>query len=226
MKIVFEHLESSLTLVNDMVNVMRFADSALFSRCALSLAQGFSAESLEPAHIFENDIELKAKDVFTFAGDLLVLDLDSRDMAALANRKLISMFVEDDNVLRDAGNINCQMEALFETQLHQLDGDYYFKDEWDAGKYMKALGFGIDTSLDVTLFDKSLHYLKLAADLFPSKILVFVNLNTYLRKEQYEQFCKQAVANDLTMLLYETGNSSLFEDFENGIFIGMDYLEY
>lgn len=49
MKLVFEKFDSALPLRRDAVNVLRIEDRSLYARCALSLAQGFPADSLEPA---------------------------------------------------------------------------------------------------------------------------------------------------------------------------------
>lgn len=55
MKLVFEKFERSLMLRRDALNALRIEDPSLFARCALSLAQGFPPDALEPAFFFDDD---------------------------------------------------------------------------------------------------------------------------------------------------------------------------
>ena len=226
MRLVFRKFERSLSLKTDAVNVVRVEDPALFARCALSLAQGFPDDSLEPAYFFTDDNkEVKANKVLYFAGDLLFLNLNDKRIVTQALKFIVTRMVEEGSSLNSLERLNLEMESVLEDQFLQMQADYCVTEEWDATKYLKMLGFGIDDSSDRTLFEKLLHFLRLMTDLFPDQVIAFVNLPNYLTAEQYNVFCEQVASLQLCVLSYEQGLRTAQSDFENVLSIDANYLE-
>lgn len=226
MKLVFEKFDSVLPLRRDAVNVLRIEDRSLYARCALSLAQGFSADSLEPAFFFDdNGCEVKASKVLYFAGDVLAIDLNDRRIVAAAMKKVLARVVSEGDCVGLMEEMNCRIEEVFEGQFGQMSADYYFSESWDAAKYLKMAGFAIDDAGDRTVFDRLTHFIRICADLFPESVIAFVNAPVYLTDEQYNEFCELAVAQQLCVLSYEQGGGNKFGNLENGLHIDADYIE-
>jgi CRISPR type II-A-associated protein Csn2 len=226
MKMVFEKFESSIELKPASVNVLRFEDKNLFSRCVYSMQQLFPANCPEPAYFFEDEKELKSKDVLFVVGDVVFFDLNDKSIIAAALKKVSAMFVEDELARNFAAQHNEMIVEVVADMFNQLSGNYDLADDWDSSKYLKAMGFCVDESNINSLADKISQLLYLSADLMPKKVITFVNLMTYLTEEQCASFCQQVKALDLTVLLYEIGESFLSEYFDNGIFVDANYLEY
>lgn len=70
-----------------------------------------------------------------------------------------------------------------------------------------------------------MHYVRLMADLFPDKVIAFVNLPVYLTKAQYNELCELAVSLQLCVLSYEQGGSVGNGNLENMLYVDKDYLE-
>lgn len=226
MKLVFQGFEHNMILNRGAINVLRIEDRSLYARCCLSISQGFADGVPEPASFYDdNGRELKPKDCLTFAGDLLSLDLNGREISAKATKKIVQMLIDKQEITTRMESQNYAIEDLFAESFLQLSGDYVFNVDWDVGKYLKAFGFGVDASDSVSLYQKACHYLRIAADLFPDNVIVFINLNTFLSEDEYYSFCRCAAAEELIILSCEVGNSSDFLDLENGIFIDADYLD-
>lgn len=226
MKLVFEKFDSALPLRRDAVNVLRIEDRSLYARCALSLAQRFSADSLEPAFFFDdNGCEVKASKVLYFAGDVLAIDLNDRRIVAAAMKKVLARVVSEGDCVGLMEEMNCRIEEVFEGQFEQMNADYYFSESWDAAKYLKMAGFAIDDAGDRTVFDRLTHFIRICADLFPENVIAFVNAPVYLTDEQYNEFCELAVAQQLRVLSYEQGGGNKFGNLENGLHIDADYIE-
>lgn len=226
MKMVFEKFESSLEIKRDALNVLRVADPSLYARCALSLAQGFSSLSLEPACFFTDDgKEISSAKLLFFAGDPLLIDLNDKRIVTQAIKIVSERIILEDSVIQRLEALNYEMEDAFEDQFIQMFGNYSFADEWDSGKYLKSLGFCIDESKDRTVFERLMHYLRIMSDLFPDKIISFVNLPTYLTDTQYNEICETAAALQLRVLSYEQKTCSSRKNLENVLYIDENYLE-
>lgn len=226
MRLVFEKFEKSLALRTDAINVLKVEDPSLFARCALSLAQGFPSDALEPACIFsDDDREISMSKVLYFVGDALCIDLNDKRIVAAGIKSIVNRMLNLDGEIDALEKKNFEMESVFENQFVQMSADYVLADSWDATKYLKMLGFGVDDSGDVTVYDKVQHFLRIAADLFPEKIIAFVNLQVYLTRDQYVELCKMIASLELCVLSYEQGVLYDSEHFENVLFIDANYLE-
>lgn len=226
MKLVFEKFETALVLRRDALNVLRVEDPSLFSRCALSLAQGFPPEALEPAFFFsDDDREVKASRILYFAGDLLLLDLNDKRIISQAVKTVIERMALEGDVAHALEAINCEIEDIFSDQLVQMSANYCFADDWDSSKYLKMLGFGVDDSEDRTVYEKLQHFVRLAADLFPEKVIAIVNVSNYLTSAQYNEFCELVASLQLCVLSYEQGSRIAAGHLENVLFVDANYLE-
>lgn len=226
MKMVFEKFESSLVLRRDALNVLRIEDSSLYARCALSLAQGFSEDALEPAFFFDEDgKEVKASKALYFAGDAMLLDLNDKRIAGQMIKTIVGRLVAEGDSMQSLERINCLMEDVFEDRFLQMSADYRFADEWDAAKYLKLLGLEVDASEDHTVYDKVQHYMRIMADLFPDKVIALVNLPLYLTRKQYSAVCELVASLQLCVLSYERGASTAAGNLENVLLVDRNYLE-
>lgn len=226
MRLVFQKFENSLALRTDALNVLRVEDPVLFARCALSLAQGLPDDALEPAYFYSDENkELKTSKTLFFAGDVLFLDLNDKRIVSQASKLVIARLVEEGASLGLLEKLNLQMEEVLEGQFLQMQADFFLSDEWDAAKYLKLLGFAVDSSGDRTIFERLQHYVRLMTDLFPDQVIAFVNLSNYLSAEQYNMFCEQVAALQLCVLSYEQGVGLARSQFENVLFVDANYLE-
>lgn len=227
MKIVFEAFETPIELRQDKVNVLRIADKTLFSRCVASLAGCENAELLENFVIVDSEgKERKARDALYFAGDPVHLDCGDKKWLALAVKKVTAMLMDSPDIVERAVLLNEAIQQIVCDELVQLSGSYAIPDRWSADKFLKSLGFCIDVSDDATLFDRTCHFVQIAGDLFPDKVLVFVHANTYMSESEYQDFCKLVIAQGIIVLSCEFGDNYNFSYLENGKYVDKYYLEY
>jgi CRISPR type II-A-associated protein Csn2 len=225
MKLAFQKFENQLELKKGFINILRIEDKKLFANCAQSMACGFAPDVLEPATFYEGEKALKPKDCLYFVGDLLTLDLNDKKIIAAAIKKIISMMVLEDELKQKLECAALSIEEEYENQTMQLSADYVFANDWDDEIFLKAFGFRIDDADCKTLFDRLKMFFRIAADLFPQKVLAFVNLDTFLSDEQYDELKVIIAAEELIVFSYESGPKRAFTNFENGLFVDADYLE-
>lgn len=227
MRIVFEKFENALAVEPGKISVLHIGDHALFSRCAYSLSQEYTVDVPEPAALFDDgNCELKMSPSLFVVGDILSFDMNDKRIIALATKKLIANIVEEGNSQDVLQEINLQMEEVFDDQIFQMSANYAFLNDWDMSRYLKMVGFGVDTVDDVTCFNKVCHLLRIASDLFPEKAVAFINLCTLLTQDQFDELCNLVAAGQLMVVLYETDDKMDFTNLDNRLFVDKDYLEY
>ena len=226
MRLVFEKFEKFLPLRRDALNVVRVEDPSLFSRCALSLAQGFPPDSLEPAYFFNDDgKEIKAAKILYYAGDILAIDLNDRRIVSQAIKTVVDRLAGEGSESSELENLSFQVDEVFEDQFLQMSANYHLSEDWDPAKYLKAMGFAVDEGCDRTLYERLQHFMRIASDLFPDKVIALVNLSNYLTREQYNEFCDLVASLQLCVLSYEQGCQVDLGNLENVIYVDANYLE-
>ena len=226
MKLVFEKFERSLMLRRDALNALRIEDPSLFARCALSLAQGFPPDALEPAFFFDDDEkEMKASKILYFLGDALMLDLNDKRILSQAIKTIVERLAIEEDASRALEGMSCRIDEVFENQFLQMSANYCLSDDWDSAKYLKMLGFAVDDSQDLTVYERLQHFMRIAADLFPEKVIALVNLSNYLTSAQYNELCELVASLQLRVLSYEQGSQLALGNLENVLYVDANYLE-
>ncbi len=156
----------------------------------------------------------------------MTIDLNDKRIATQSIKIIAERIATEGPLIQQLEAFNFEMEDLFESQFIQMSGNYTFADEWDAGKFLKSLGFCVDESQDRTVFDRLAHYLRIMADLFPDKIISFVNIPTYLTETQYNELCETVASLQLSVLSYEQGTNESRKNLENVLYIDENYLEH
>ncbi len=224
MRIVYEKLEHDLAFEPGKVSLLHIADHPLFSRYAYSLISEYAAGVPEPAAFFDKrNKEIKPASCLFVVGDILSFDLNDKRIVTLATKKILAAMIDQAPILEQ---LNYRIEEQFEEQAFQMEGDYALLNEWDLGKYLKMAGFGIDSGSDTSLFGKSCHFLRIASDLFPKKIIGITNLLSYLSQEQFDEFCNIVAAKNLMVYLVETDDIIDTSHLENSIHVDENYLEF
>ena len=87
------------------------------------------------------------------------------------------------------------------------------------------LGFAVDDSQDLTVYERLQHFMRIAADLFPEKVIALVNLSNYLTSAQYNELCELVASLQLCVLSYEQGSQLALGNLENVLYVDANYLE-
>lgn len=83
--------------------------------------------------------------------------------------------------------------------------------ELDMTAVLKALGVKIENYAD-DYFENLNLYIKIIAELLKKKMVVLVNIGSYLEKEQIEQLIETAVHNEIKLLLIENHQRDFSEE--------------
>lgn len=103
------------------------------------------------------------------------------------------------------------------SELEQYDSYFLTTDmEMDIVAIFKAMGVRVESGSDNFLQNID-EYIKLVAGLLRKKVIVFVNLGSYISNGQMEQLAKTAVYNEVSLLLIENQQRSFSKAFRRYI---------
>ncbi len=225
MRLVHQNIDNALLLEDEKISVLEIHDHRLFASYVDSLVSGYTNDVSEPGILvddFEKEKNFK-NSVYTIS-DCSSIDLNDKFISGELLKNILLLVQEDEEKRSLIERLNCDLQDEIGLCGASFCSDTYFSLDWDVVKYCKVMGLVIDTSSDTMLFDKIIHLLDVAVDLFSDRILCFVNLKLFLTEVEYAEFSRKAIFNRIRVLLYETVPASSVE-WENKLIIDEDYLE-
>jgi CRISPR-associated protein Csn2 len=225
-KLVHQNTDDPLILEDEKINVLEIHDHQLFASYVNSLVNNYMPGVAQPGVLVDDsDKEKNFKNSVYTVSDCASIDLNDRFISGELFKKIL-LFVQEDEEKRDLiERLNCNLQDEIGVCSTPFYSDTCFSLDWDVIKYCKAMGFVIDASSDDTLFDKAIRLLDVATDLFPERVLCFVNLKLFLTGVEYSEFSRKAIFNRLRVLLYETVPAPSVSEYENRLIIDESYLE-
>ncbi len=225
MRLVFSGLERAIKIEYGFVSVLQIENSALFSRIVLSLMRGDDEDSSEPYTLWDGDKEVFFKNQSIFISDPLNLPWDNKNLMGEVIKKMEQELLEDE-VLRTEVE---SAERLLATSLIKLGmglhSEYRFGLEWDFKRYLKMLCFGIDFQTDRPYLDNLISFISLVLDAGCDKILVFVNLKTFLTKNELERFYEYVFFSGIRVLMLENKMDCSYHKYEHKSTVDQYFLE-
>ena len=181
MKVCFSGFAAPMLVDDAAVSVLEVQNRALFARVCGSLVSGLGADAIEPYSIWDDcDAEMKSGSQFLVITSPLELPWDDKSLSGGLAARFERMAFEDEGVRHDIEDAF----ALLQSRLLQIalgfDSEYAFGVNWELKRYLRTYGFGVELADDEPLIDKLIKFLMLAKDVSTKKMLLFVNLKTFL----------------------------------------------
>lgn len=126
---------------------------------------------------------------------------DKRILSKLYNELHQKAYAENMylNTQRIITELNQYFAELEQQESYFLTAD----DEIDMVAVFKAMGIKVESCADNYVQNIN-QYIKLAAELLLKKVIIFVNLSSYMEQEQIEELMKAAAYNEIAMLFIES----------------------
>lgn len=210
MRIVFSGLDEPMELAEGECATLEVANRTLFTRLVLSVASGEGRYAQEPYSLWEDDEELKAKDALLVIENPLQLPWDDRALMGQVLKQVEREFLEDEDMRQAIERLQLEMSSRLMSFGLGMNAELGFSQEWELRRYLKFLGFGVSYQEARSFLDNLLNFLSLTLDAGDKRVLAFVNLKTFLSKNDFESFLKQVFFQKSRILLLECvqdGNS-------------------
>ena len=226
MKLVFDGLEEPVYIARNSVSVMEVHNRALFARIVHSLACTDCVRSGEEFSLWDGEgKELAPKNGFLYIADPFRLPWGERDLEGALYRRLEEILFEDYELRERIELLHGSMLSQVGLLGFQLSADYRFEVEWELRRYLKAFGYSVEKRSG-SLFDNLIKFVTFASDMGFSRVMLFVNLKTFLTENELEAFYGQAVFSGISMLLLENAADDRVFEKESKRVIDQHFLEY
>lgn len=226
MRLAFDGLEGVVDFTPGHVSVLQIANSSLFARIARSLDSLEGSFAMEPYTLWSGDREEKPSSSLLVVSDPLHLPWDDRTLIGEVLKRIEREFLEDEDLRRVVEKLDSSLaERLMELGFG-MNSDYGFELEWDLKRYLKFRGFGAGERSDASFLDNLINFLSLALDAGCNKVIAFVNLKSFLTKNEVERFYDYVFYSKLNVLLLENAPDANKYEYESKTVVDLLFLEH
>lgn len=226
MRLVFSGFENSLELEAGEASVFEIENAALFARMAASLKSGCGRYALEPYSFWDEEREIMPKDALMLISDPMSLPWDDKGFLSAVMKQVERELLEDEELRMEVEGIERALRQRLELLDMGFNADIGFALEWDLKRYLKFLGFGIAFQEEKTFLDNLLNFLSYVLDAGCKKVICFVNLKTFLTKNELEQLYEHIFFLKLKVLLLENKHDNSSYEHEQKMAIDLQFFEY
>lgn len=227
MMISFSGFEHSIDMRDSRVLALHIANQALFARVVSALLSGQGERAAEPYTLWGDDgKELRANNVFLPIANPFDLPWKhKRLLGALYSRFEEALLIDEDLRLK-MQELHSGMVSSVNQIGFQFNAEYDFGVEWELRHYLKAFDYGVGPREASSLLDNLIQFVDLAADVACDMVLLFVNLKTFLGKNDLLELYERMIFHGISAILIENQNSPLYTDFEKKIIVDQHFIEY
>lgn len=225
MRLVFAGLDRPLEFEPGNCTTLEVENQALFVRFVRSLVSGEGRYADEPYSVWEGDEELKPRDALLVIDNPLQLPWDERGFMGSVLKRIEREYLEDEDLRRAVEGLQSAMASQLAALGMGLNADFSFGQEWDFRRYLKFMGFGVSYQESKSFLDNQLNFLSLALDSGDKRVLVFVNLKTFLSENDFRMFLDQVFFQKSRVLLLENKLDSNSYEHESKRCIDLHFIE-
>ena len=225
MRIVFSGLDCPMELLAGECITLEIENQALFARLVLSLLSEEGRYADEPYSVWEGDVELKPKDSLLVIDNPLRPPWDERGLMGANVKSMEREYLEDEDLRRNIEELQRSMNAQLMSLGFGMNADFEFSQEWDFKRYLKLAGFGVSYQEGKSLLDNLLNFLSLALDAGEKRVLLFVNLKTFLSENDFRLFLEQVYFQKTRVLLLENKRDELLYEHEKKRLVDQHFIE-
>ena len=226
MKLIFAGSDRPINIARGHVSTVEVENPCLFARICRSLVSNGGGGVFEQFSLWdEAGNELAPSRVLFAVPDPLHLPWDCTELSNKLLGIMETLLYEDEEARRIFEDYGSQLRGFSQRLTHQVECDYRFNVEWDMRRYLKSFGFSADRGDDLPYIDMLNMFLDFVSDVQLEKVLVFVNLKTFLGKIEFEQFLDRVFFHEMQVLLLENKVCDINYGYESKMRIDQHFLE-
>lgn len=225
MNIMVSGFERPWVVSAEKVTVVEILDKHYASRVVSSLVSEKGEEAIEPYIISDEKNPSLKPSVLLVVPSVFDLPWGSR---AIVNGQLETVrdAILHSSEARDAiDSLASKLRNEFYHVMFQFGSNYDLSNDWDAVKYLKAFGFGVEKDPEATLFENVKHFLLMLADIGLGKTLVFIGFKQFFTEKELFELYNLVISLKLSLVSIETCHDDTQYEQEVKVTIDQDLLE-
>lgn len=226
MKISFTGLENQIVLAEKGITVLQIKNEALYSRVCGSLITLQGENALEPYSLWENDREVSSSRAFIVVPNPFELPWKHKCLMGALYPTLEKELLIDRDLQQEMSELGSLLESSIHKLGFQMNANYRFGLEWNFSSYLKAFSFEVEVFEDASLLEKLIGFIDFCADMAADKVIVFINLRTFLTETELIEFQNRLFFHGISVLLLENTSSLCSESYVRKYLIDQDFVEH
>ena len=134
-------------------------------------------------------------------------------------------YLGDEDLRQNVEELQRSINACLMTLGMDMNSNMAFSQEWDFRRYLKFIGFGVSYQESKSYLDNLLNFLSLALDAEEKRVLLFVNLKTYLSETDFKLFLEQVYFQKTKVLLLENKHDAFYYEHEAKRLVDQHFVE-
>ena len=225
MKLVIEGFDEPILIGDGQIAVLEIHDKRLYARVCQSLISEKGENAVEPFSLWNDDGDKRgARNAILAIPSPFELPWSDRSLLGDLQDIVEGVCIADDQARRRIDESAHRLREDVAGLGLRLQSDYEFALEWDLGKFLKSFDFSVDEDPSEPLLDSLIKFIKFASDIQCRQIILFMNLKSFLEKEELEEFYREAFFCDLNILLLESAPDGNLYEHERKTVVDQDFL--
>lgn len=227
MRITFAGMDAPVEVRERGATILRVLNQRLYARVCESLVSQKGEGAVEPYSVWDDDgCEVGPANALLVVANPFDLPWKHRSMVGGLYSSLEAGLLEDEDMRRELQGFRVALESSVHKLGFQLNADYGFAVEWSLGSYLKAFSYEVDLTGASTLLDKLICFADFVADVMVGKVLVFVNLGTFLTENDLLRLNDRLFFHGISALLLENRGFGLDAGNVREYVVDRDFVEY
>lgn len=227
MRITFAGMDAPVEVRERGATILRVLNQRLYARVCESLVSQKGEGAVEPYSVWDDDgCEVGPANALLVVANPFDLPWKHRSMVGGLYSSLEAGLLEDEDMRRELQGFRVALESSVHKLGFQLNADYGFAVEWSLGSYLKAFSYEVDLTGASTLLDKLICFADFVADVMVGKVLVFVNLGTFLTENDLLRLNDRLFFHGISALLLENRGFGLDAGNVREYVVERDFVEY
>lgn len=227
MRITFAGMDAPVEVRERGATILRVLNQRLYARVCESLVSQKGEGAVEPYSVWDDDgCEVGPANALLVVVNPFDLPWKHRSMVGGLYSSLEAGLLEDEDMRRELQGFRVALESSVRKLGFQLNADYGFAVEWSLGSYLKAFSYEVDLTGASTLLDKLICFADFVADVMVGKVLVFVNLGTFLTENDLLRLDDRLFFHGISALLLENRGFGLDAGNVREYVVDRDFVEY
>lgn len=135
--------------------------------------------------------------------DPFLLDFQNRQIQKTLYTELYELAVSSE-LFQQTQEIRTNLQKYFIDIEYASRYDLKIDDNIDIMAMLKAVGVQLDYGNEENLFERLVSYLKVLSELLKKKLVILVNSQSYLQKEQIDQIVEFCMYHEISLLMIES----------------------
>ena len=221
----FARFDTAITITKEYISTYEIQNQHIFAEVVEALSSEKGSEADVPYFLWdEKGKELKPFKAFFFVNGLPLVTLNDKSLLTGLYLKLFRRIEDDQELSLNLQTIAHQIESQISNLQIEMFGSYEFSNFWSSDIFLKAFGFGPECG--DSLIEKLKAYCGLVADGAPSKPICFVNLKSFLTKEELESLFEYIFSLGISVLLVESWHDKRIIEKERKTIVDQQFIEY